>query len=86
MTDTWPDDLDLALWRQTYRGLQGPGSPDCPPDDRLIAVVLHEPPRAEREQLADHIVRCRRCTDLYQFLLRVHHVLTKSRPNPVPRE
>jgi hypothetical protein len=86
MTDTWPDDLDLALWRQTYRGLQGPGSPDCPPDDRLIALVLHEPPRAEREQLADHIVRCRRCTDLYQFLLRVHHDLTEMRPAPPPPE
>jgi hypothetical protein len=86
MMDTWPDDLDLASWRQAYRGLQGPGSPDCPPDDRLITLVLHEPLRAEREHLADHIVSCRRCTDLYQLLLRVHHDLTEMRPDPPPPE
>jgi hypothetical protein len=81
--ETWPDELGLAAWRQAYRNLQDPGSPGCPPEDRLIALVLHEPPRAEREELADHIVRCRRCTDLYQLLLRVRHRNRAARPAPL---
>jgi hypothetical protein len=80
--ETWPDDLDLAAWRQAYRSLQDPGSPDCPSEDRLITLVLHEPPHAERAELADHIVRCRRCTGLYQLLLRVRHDRRETRPAP----
>jgi hypothetical protein len=82
--DTWPDDPELQAWRQAYRDLQGRGSPTCPPDDRLIALVLHETPQAERAQLADHIVRCRRCTALSQLLLRVHRALTETLPEPAP--
>jgi hypothetical protein len=63
-----------------------PGSPGCPPEACLIALVLHEPPRAERADLADHIVRCRRCTDVYQLLLRVRHDRTVARPAPAPPE
>jgi hypothetical protein len=84
--ETWPDDLDLVAWRQAYRSLQAPGSPGCPPEDRLIALVLHEPPYAERTELADHIVWCRRCTDLYQLLLRVRHDCPAARPAPAPPE
>jgi hypothetical protein len=84
--ETWPDDLDLAAWRQAYRSLQSLGSPGCPPEDCLIALILHEPPRAERAELAEHIVRCRRCTDLYQLLLRVHHDRRETRPAPAPPE
>ena len=84
--DTWPDDRDIELWREAYRSLQSHGSPSCPPDDRLIALVLHEHQSAGREQLADHIVSCRRCTDLYQILLRVHRDFTETRPDPAPRE
>jgi hypothetical protein len=84
--ETWPDDLDLMAWRQAYRSLQDPGSPGCPPEDRLITFVLHEPPRAERAALADHIVRCRRCTSLYQLLLRVRYDHTVVWPAPAPPE
>jgi hypothetical protein len=78
--ETWPDELGLAAWRQAYRSLQDAGSPSCPPEDRLIALVLHEPPCAERAELADHMVRCRRCTDLYQLLLCVRHDRRAARP------
>ena len=81
--DAWPDDLDIESWRQAYRDLQSHGSPSCPPDDHLIALVLHERPCAEREQLADHIVSCRRCTDLYRLLLHVHRDLTDGYPHPM---
>jgi hypothetical protein len=84
--DTGPEDLELESWRQAYRDLQSRGSSSCPPDDRLIALVLHEHPGAEREQLADHIVSCRRCTDLAQLLLRVHRDLTRALPDSVPSE
>jgi hypothetical protein len=84
--ETWPDELDLVAWRQAYRSLQDPGSLSCPPEDRLIALVLHEPTHAERAELADHIVRCRRCTDLYQLLLRVRHDRMAARPAPAPPE
>jgi hypothetical protein len=84
--ETSPDNLDLESWRQAYRDLQRRGSPSCPPDDRLIALVLHEYPGAERAQLADHIVSCRRCTDLAQLLLRVHRDLTKVLPDPAPSD
>lgn len=86
MMDTWPDDLNIESWRQAYRDLQSRGSPSCPPDNHLIALVLHEHPGTEQEQLADHIVSCRRCTDLYQILLRVHRDLTGVPPAPTPLE
>jgi hypothetical protein len=31
-------------------------------------------------------VSCRRCTDLYQLLLRVHRDLTGAHPGPAPSE
>jgi hypothetical protein len=82
--NTWPDDLDLQSWRQAHRDLQGRGSPACPPDDHLIALVLHEGWHLDREVLADHIVRCRRCTDLYQLLLRVQRDLREILPELAP--
>ena len=84
--DTWPDDLDLESWRQAYRDLQSRGSPSCPSDEHLIAFVLHEDLGAERERLADHVVSCRRCTALYQVLLRVHRDLTGAHTDPEPPE
>jgi hypothetical protein len=86
MMDTWPDDRDIESWRQAYRHLQGRGSPSCPSDDRLIDLVLHEHACAEREQLADHIVSCCRCTALCQILLRVHRDLTRVPLAPTPPE
>jgi hypothetical protein len=71
MMDDWPDDPEIGTWRQVYRNLQRTGSPACPSDDRLIALLLHDSDHAERELLTDHIVRCQRCTDTYQTLLRV---------------
>jgi hypothetical protein len=66
------DDPALKAWRQTYRALQGPGSPACPRDDELIALVLNEVDAGERQRLADHIVQCQRCTDMYRLLVRLH--------------
>jgi hypothetical protein len=84
--ETWPDDLDIESWRQAYRDLQSRGSASCPPDDRLITLVLHGHPCPEREQLADHIVNCRRCTGLYRILLHVHRDLTGKHPDTAPSE
>jgi hypothetical protein len=80
MMEKLPENHDIQQWRQAYRVLQGCGSPHCPGDDRLIALILHETQDAEREQLADHLVRCRRCTDLYRTLLRIHHDLMGTLP------
>ena len=71
MSDPFRNDLDLKAWRQAYRALQAPGSPACPPDDQLIALVLNEVDAGERERLADHIVQCQRCTDTYRLLVRL---------------
>jgi hypothetical protein len=80
--DTWPDHLDMEAWRQAYRDLQSRGSARCPPDDQLIDLALHKHSGNEREQLADHIVSCRRCTDLYRLLVHAHRDLTNGRPRP----
>ena len=72
MSDPFRNDLDLKAWRQAYRALQAPGSPACPPDDQLIALVLNEVDVGERERLADHIVQCQRCTDTYRLLVRLY--------------
>ena len=72
MSDPFRNDLDLKAWRQTYRAMQAPGSPACPPDDQLIALVLNEVDAGERERLADHIVQCQCCTDTYRLLVRLY--------------
>jgi hypothetical protein len=84
MMDMCPDDLDIESWRRAYRDFQGPGSASCPPDDHMIVLVLHEQPCTERGQLADHIVSCRRCTDLYRILVHVHRGLTGGHDDTVP--
>jgi hypothetical protein len=78
MTEKGPEEGEIQQWRQAYRTLQDGGGLSCPADDRLIAHVLHEHHSAEREQLANHIVGCRRCTDRYQTLLRVHRHLVAA--------
>jgi hypothetical protein len=72
MSDPFRDDPALKGWRQTYRALQGPGSPACPHDDELIALALTEVDVGERQRLADHIVQCQRCTDMYRLLVRLY--------------
>jgi hypothetical protein len=81
MMEKWPEDRDIQQWRQGYRILQDGGGASCPDHDRLIALVLHETQDAERDQLADHLVRCRRCTDCYRTLLRLYHDLTGILPS-----
>jgi hypothetical protein len=72
MSDPFRDDPDLEAWRQAYRALQAPGSPACPSDDQLIALVLNEVGAWERQRLADHLVQCQRCTDTYRLLMRLY--------------
>jgi hypothetical protein len=72
MSDPLRNDPNLKAWRQAYRALQAPGSPACPPDDQLIALVLNEVNAGERERLADHIVQCQCCTDMYRLLMRLY--------------
>ncbi len=84
MMGSFPDDADLQSWRQAYRATQAPGSPACPTDDQLIAMVLNERHGEDRERLADHIVRCQRCTAAYQRLLRLHRAATEALPEAPP--
>jgi len=73
--DTFSNDMDLRGWRQAYKASQSPGSPTCPSDDRLIALVLRELHGEARDSLADHIVRCQRCSATCQMLLRLHRAV-----------
>lgn len=72
MSDPFRNDPNLKAWRQAYRTLQAPGSQACPSDDQLIALVLNEVNAGERERLADHIVQCQCCTDMYRLLMRLY--------------
>ena len=72
MSDPFRNDPDLKAWRQAYRALQAPGSPACPSEHQLIALVLNEVDSGERQRLADHIVQCQRCTDMYRLLMRLY--------------
>ena len=69
--NTFFNDADLLAWKQAYRVLQAPRSDDCLSDGQLIAHVLNQIQDVDRTRLADHIVRCQRCTDAYQLLLRL---------------
>jgi hypothetical protein len=66
-----PEGHELEEWRQAYRAVQAAGSPQCPTDARLRALIRDALPAAERTPLADHIVQCRQCTDRYQTWIRI---------------
>jgi hypothetical protein len=76
MMDALPNDADcneadLTAWQRAYRSLQAPRSCDCLRAEQFLALVLEAIHGAARTRLADHIVRCQRCTDVYQVLLRL---------------
>lgn len=58
--------------RAAYRALQAEGSAQCPADEELAALVVGEiePPR--REELADHVIACRRCAESAGILFEAH--------------
>ena len=68
MSDRRPDP-EMPLLAATYRELQGPGSDACPPTEALAALAVGER-KPESENVADHVVSCRRCADDMQVLLR----------------
>jgi hypothetical protein len=76
--DPCDDDIDLNAWKRVYRSLQAPRSQDCLRDEQFLALLLEDICGAARAALADHIVQCQRCTDVYQMLLR----LPPPRPFP----
>lgn len=65
------DDADLRAWKRAYRSLQVSGSQDCLSEEQFLAMLSEHLCGAARTNLADHIVQCQRCTDLYQLLLRL---------------
>ena len=74
--------------RETYRVLQAEGSPGCPTDEELAALALGEPEPARRDALADHVVRCRRCSETAGLLLEMRREtagLGQARPVPTRR-
>ena len=70
MEEPTRDLLESAL-RESYRRLQSEGTAACPTSETLAALAIGEPV-PEREEIADHIVSCRRCGPDYQILLRTH--------------
>lgn len=64
-----PDSPDL---RRTYRAVQEPGSEACPTPEALAALATGELAGDERQQIADHVVRCRACSENAQILLQAH--------------
>jgi hypothetical protein len=65
------NEVDLKAWKRAYRSLQAPQSCNCLRDEQFLALILDAIHGAARTALADHIVRCQRCTDVYQWLLRL---------------
>jgi hypothetical protein len=59
-------------WRDAYGGLQSDGAASCPDAERLCALVLGEFGQADRLELADHVVACRRCSETMRDLLELH--------------
>jgi len=62
-----PETADL---RRAYRDLQEAGSPACPAPETLAALATGELEGDERRRVADHVVRCRSCTDSTQILMQ----------------
>jgi hypothetical protein len=62
-----PETADL---RRAYRDLQEAASGACPPPETLAALATGELAGEERQRLADHVVRCRSCTDNTQILMQ----------------
>src|SRR5262249_61691505 len=62
-----PETADL---RRAYRDLQEPGSGTCPAPETLAALATGELAGEERLRVADHVVRCRSCTDNAQILMQ----------------
>jgi hypothetical protein len=65
--------------RGAYRALQTGGSEQCPTDEELAALVAGEAAPPRREDLADHVVACRRCTESTGILLDVHRQASTAR-------
>ena len=64
-----PESTDL---RRTYRALQNSGPEGCPPPDALTALAAGDLGGEERRKIADHVVRCRACSDNTQILMQTH--------------
>ena len=66
-----PNAFDLQVWKERYRSVQIERSPDCLSETQFMAMILKRVHGAARRELADHVVACRRCTEIYQLLLRL---------------
>ena len=64
-----PDAADL---RKAYHALQERGSDGCPPPETLAALATGELAGDERKRIADHVIRCRTCSEAAQILLQTH--------------
>jgi hypothetical protein len=61
---------DTADFQKAYHALQEKGSDSCPPPETLAALVTGDLAGEERKRSADHVIRCRACSDATQILLQ----------------
>lgn len=66
-----PNPADLKAWKQAYRSIQIARAPDCLSEAQFVAMVMDNIHGVARLKLANHIVQCQHCTDVYQLLLRL---------------
>lgn len=69
---------DLAAWRRAYLADLPEGSPACPGEEELAALVLGEVAGDARLRLADHLVACRRCAGIYGTLAELDREATAA--------
>jgi len=73
-------DEQEARWRRLYREhLQEEGSPACPAPELLAAAATGELDEGERQQVAAHVVACRRCAADFRTLLALHQEAAAAR-------
>jgi hypothetical protein len=72
MREPGDDDPEISAWRDAYARIQVDGSPACPSDERLASLALGELVGAERTDLTEHVVSCRRCSRAMKDLLELH--------------
>jgi len=69
---TEPEQEPDAGLGKAYRALQEKGSEACPQPETLAALAAGELAGEQRQRTANHVVRCRSCTESTQILIQTH--------------
>lgn len=64
------NDRQVSSWRETYRALQSEGSNRCSDEVILATLAVGELESPVREQLVNHLVACRKCSERYRCLVQ----------------